>query len=231
MKERTMALGLVTYKRGMTTVLNDDGTSEAVTLVEFIPMTVIQIKTESTDGYNAIQVGYSPTRQHKLSKAERVHQAKEVKRDKDGKIKDIIFFENGPFGKLKEFTVDDPKQYELGQVISPEFITEGSMVDAIGISKGKGFAGAMKRHHFHGQSGSHGISKTHRKPMSGGATDAARTFKGKRGPGHMGFVRFTQKNLKVLKIDGEISLFAIKGSVPGANGTMIEITPAKGTGH
>ena len=226
-----MTLGVVTYKRGMTTMLTDDGLSETVTLVEHVPMTVIQIKTESTDGYNAVQVGYNPARPHKLTKAERVHQAKEVKRDKDGKIKDIIFHENGPFRNLKEFRFDDPKQIELGQIIDPAFIEEGTIVDAIGITKGKGFAGAMKRHHFHGQSSSHGVKGTHRRPMSGGATDAARTFKGKRGPGHMGFVRFTQKNLVVLKIDQELNLFAIKGSVPGPNGCMVEITPAKGTGH
>lgn len=226
-----MALGVITNKRGMTTILADDGASHPVTLVEYIPMTVIQIKTEATDGYNAIQVAYKPVRAHKLNNAEKVHQAKEVKRDKNKKITDIIYYENGPFRKLKEFRVDDPKEFELGQVIDPGFIAEGIIVDAIGITKGKGFAGAMKRYHFHGQSSSHGVKGTHRKPMSAGATDAARTFKGKKMPGHMGVVRFTQKNLKVIKVDSELHLFAIKGAVPGPNGGEVVIQPAVGTGH
>lgn len=226
-----MTMGVITYKRGMTTILNDDGTSDAVTLVEYVPMTVVQIKTESTDGYNAIQVGYNQVRQHKLTKAERAHQAKEVKRDKAGKISDVVFHEGGPFKKLKEFRVDNPKDYQLGQVIMPDFLEEGAKIDAIGITKGKGFAGAMKRYHFRGQSSSHGTKGTHRKPMSGGATDAARTFKGKRGPGHMGFAKYTQKNLVLVKIDKELNLFAIKGAVPGPDGGEIVIKPAKGTGH
>ncbi|MBU1023130.1 50S ribosomal protein L3 [bacterium] len=226
-----MNLGIVTYKRGMTTILTEEGHSIPVTLVEYVPMTVVQIKTEATDKYSAIQVGYNPTRDHRLTRAEKVHQAKTVKRDKDGKIKDIIYHEGGPFHNLKEFRVDSAMDFEIGQVVSIDFISEGQIVDAIGTTKGKGFAGGMKRHHFRGQSSSHGVSKTHRKPMSGGATDAARTFKGKRGPGHMGNVRYTQKNLKVVKIDTDLNLFAIQGSVPGPNGGEIVITPAKRTGH
>ena len=226
-----MTLGVVTYKRGMTTILTKEGESLPVTLVEYVPMTVVQIKTDATDKYNAIQVAYNPTRDSKLSKAEKVHQAKEIKRDDKGKIKDIIYHENGPFAKLTEFRVESPMDYEIGQVVSIDFITEGILVDVAGITKGKGFAGAMKRYHFRGAPGSHGTSRTHRKPMSGGATDAARTFKGKRGPGHMGNVRYTQKNLEVVKIDKELNLFAIKGAVPGPNGGEVIISLARGTGH
>lgn len=226
-----MTLGVVTYKRGMTTILTEDGESQSVTLVEYVPMTVVQIKTDATDKYNAIQVAYNPIRDFKLTRAEKVHQAKEIKRDESGKIKDIIYHEGGPFSKLKEFRVDSPMDFEIGQVVSIDFITEGILVDAIGITKGKGFAGAMKRYHFRGAPGSHGTSRTHRKPMSGGATDAARTFKGKRGPGRMGNARYTQKNLTVIKIDSELNLLAIKGAVPGPNGGEIVISPARGTGH
>jgi large subunit ribosomal protein L3 len=226
-----MTLGVITYKKGMTTILNDDGSSVPVTIVEYIPMTVTQIKTESTDGYNAIQVGYISTRQHRITNSRRIHQAKEVKRDKAGKPKDIIYYEGGPFKNLMEFRIDNPGDFELGQVITCDILKEGIKVDAIGITKGKGFQGAMKKYHFHGQSASHGIKGTHRRPMSGGATDAARTFKGKRGPGHMGNVRYTQKNLELVKIDKELNILAIKGAVPGPNGGEIIIKPAKGTGH
>lgn len=226
-----MTLGVITYKRGMTTMLTEKGESLHVTLVEYVPMTVVQIKTDATDKYNAIQIAYKPTRDHKLTRAEKVHQAKEVKRDDKGKIKDIIYHENGPFAKLKEFRVESSTDFEIGQVLSIDFIEEGVLVDVCGITKGKGFAGAMKRYHFKGQSSSHGVSGTHRKPMSAGSTDAARTFKGKRGPGHMGHVRYTQKNLKIVSIDKELNLFAIKGAVPGPNGGEVVISLARGTGH
>jgi len=226
-----MTLGSITYKRGMTTILEDDGSCIPVTIVEFVPMTVIQVKTKATDGYGAIQVGYDTTRVHRVNKAEKVHQATDVTRDKKGKISDIKFHEGGPFKKLKEFRIDNPQDYAPGQVIIPDFITEGTVVDAIGITKGKGFAGAVKRYHFRGQSRSHGTSKTHRKPMSAGATDAARCFKGKRGPGHMGFGRHTEKNLVVVKVDNELKLFALRGAVPGPDGGEIIIKPARGAGH
>jgi len=226
-----MTIGAITYKRGMTTILADDGASIPVTLVEYFPMTVIQIKTEATDGYNAIQIGYRPTKPHRISNAERVHQAMEVKRNKNKKAENVVFHEGGPFAALKEFRIENPKDFQLGQVIKPDFIAEGSLVDAIGITKGKGFDGAVKRYHFRGAPRSHGTSKTHRKPMSAGGTDAARCFKGKRGPGHMGDARHTEKNLLVVKVDEDLCLFALRGAVPGPDGGEIIIKPARGTGH
>ena len=226
-----MTLGSITYKRGMTTMLTADGSCIPVTLVEYVPMTVIKVKTEATDGYSAIQVGYDPTKPHRLSKAQKGQQAIEVERDKNRKVVDIKFHEGGPFRKLKEFRVENPQDFKPGQVVTPDFIAEGARVDAIGITKGKGFAGVVKRHHFRGQSRSHGTSKTHRKPMSGGATDAARCFKGKRGPGHMGFDRHTEKNLLVIKVDSDLKLLALRGAIPGPDGGEILIKPARGTGH
>jgi large subunit ribosomal protein L3 len=226
-----MTLGSITYKRGMTTILSDDGSCVPVTIVEFVPMTVIQVKTEAKDGYCAIQVGYDPTKTHRVNKAEKVHQATDVTRDKKSKISDIKFHAGGPFRRLKEFRIDNPQDYKPGQVIIPDFISEGTVVDAVGTTKGKGFAGAVKRYHFRGQSRSHGTSKTHRKPMSAGATDAARCFKGKRGPGHMGVAHHTEKNLVVVKVDSDLNLFAIRGAVPGPDGGEIIIKPALRAGH
>jgi len=124
-----------------------------------------------------------------------------------------------------EFRTADAHSYEVGQELSPELFAAGELVDVTGTSKGKGFAGVVKRFHFHGADMTHG-SMIHRKPQSGGATDAARTFKGTRKPGRMGNERVTQQGLKVVQVDLDRNLLLIKGAVPGANGGLVMIQKA-----
>jgi large subunit ribosomal protein L3 len=206
-----MSLEYIARKIQMGNLFRDDGTRVPVTYVEIVPMTVTQVKRQDgPDGYSAIQVGWDPVAGHRLTRAEVGHQKKI-----DGK----------PFKNLMEIRVDDPSQFEINQKLNLGAIKIGDKVKVVGTSKGRGFAGGMKRHHFRGQSGSHGTSKTHRKPMSAGATDAARVFKGVRKPGHMGNVTVTVKNLEIAMVDAEKGLVAVTGAVPGPSGGILRIIP------
>ncbi len=204
-----MALELLGHKIQMGNVFREDGKRVPVTFIELIPLTVIQVKkSDGPDGYSAIQVGWEPVEGHRLNRPRIGHQ------------KNI---EGKPRRRLTEFRVDDASQYQVNQTLGWDLVKIGDMVNVIGTSKGRGFAGAMKRHNFHGQSSSHGISKTHRKPMSSGATDAARVFKGTKKPGHMGDARVTVKNLEVILLDEDQGIVAIKGAVPGPSGSLVRI--------
>jgi large subunit ribosomal protein L3 len=172
---------------------------------------VVQVKREDgPDKYSAIQVGWDPVPGHRLTRAEVGHQKKI-----DGK----------PRRHLHEMRVEDTSKFEPNQEYPIDFVKVGDKVDVVGRSKGRGFAGGMKRHGFHGQSSSHGTSKTHRKPMSSGATDAARVFKGTKKPGHMGHENVTVKNLEIVLLDEAKGVVAIKGAVPGPSGGLIRIIP------
>jgi large subunit ribosomal protein L3 len=208
-----MALELIGRKVKMGNVFRDDGTRLTVTFVELVPLTVTQVKREDgPDGYSAIQVGWDPVPGHRLTRAEVGHQKSR---------------EGMPFRRLTEMRVDDPSGFEVNQRLGFDAVGVGDTVDVVGTSKGRGFAGGMKRHHFHGQSGSHGTSKVHRKPMSSGATDAARVFKGTRKPGHMGASGVTVKNLEVVLLDEESGIMAVRGAVPGPSGSLLRIVPRR----
>jgi large subunit ribosomal protein L3 len=208
-----MVLELMGRKVRMGNIFRDDGARVPVTFVELIPLTVTRVKREDgPDGYSAIQVGWDPVPGHKLTRAEVGHQ-----KNKEGM----------PFRRLAEMRVDDPSGYKLNQRIGFDMVGIGDRIDVVGTSKGRGFAGGMKRHHFHGQSGSHGTSKVHRKPMSSGATDAARVFRGTRKPGHMGASGVTVRNLEVVMLDEKSGIMAIKGAVPGPSGGLLRIIPRK----
>jgi large subunit ribosomal protein L3 len=208
-----MALELLARKIKMGNLFHEDGSTSAVTFVELIPMTVTQIKkSDGKDKYSAIQIGYHRVPGHKLSRPEVGH------------LKSI---EGKPFKYLMEMRVEDLSGYEIGKAISTDFVKIGDVIKVVGTSKGRGFAGAMKRYHFHGQPASHGVSQVHRKPMSGGATDAARVFKGTKKPGHMGACSATVKNLKIAMIDEKSGIVAIKGAVPGPSGGLLRIIPQK----
>jgi len=195
----------------MGNIFREDGSRVAVTFVELIPMRVTQVKREDgPDGYGAIQVGWDAVPGHKLTRAEVGHQ-----KNIDGM----------PNRRLTEIRVDDPSSYEVNQIVDVSAVGIGARVDVVGTSKGRGFAGVMKRHGFHGQSSSHGTSKTHRKPMSSGATDAARVFKGTRKPGHMGNVRVKVRNLEIVFMDEDSGIVAVKGAIPGPNGGLVRIIP------
>ncbi|RMG23348.1 MAG: 50S ribosomal protein L3 [Armatimonadetes bacterium] len=202
-----MAPGLLGRKVGMTHLFSEEGKMVPVTVLQAGPVVVTQVKTEEKDGYNAIQVGYEETKPSRLTFPEIGHLKKAGV---------------GPVRVLREFRVEDPSQYSVGQVLSVEIFQEGEAIAVTGTSKGRGFAGVVKRHHFAGQDQTHGYM-THRRPLSSGATGPARVFKGKRGPGHMGNERVTQKGLKVVQVDPERNLLLVSGSVPGANGGLVQI--------
>ena len=206
-----MAVGLIARKLRMGNVFREDGTRVPVTFVELVPLVVTQVKRkDGPDGYSAIQVGWDQVPAHKLTKPELGHQKS---------------LQGMPFRRLKEFRVDDVSGYQVGQMLGFDSLKVGDKVKVTGISKGRGFAGVVKRYHFRGQSRTHGTSQVHRKPMSSGATDAARVFKGTRKPGHMGNVRVTIRNLEVVFLDKDTGIAGIKGAVPGPPGGFLTILP------
>jgi large subunit ribosomal protein L3 len=201
----TMPAAILGKKIGMMRIFDEGGKAVPVTVVEAGPCVVVQRKTEATDGYEAIQVGYEDKKRARVNSPMTGH------------------FESrgiAPKRYLREFGVEADATFEVGQVIKADIFEKGQAVDVIGTSKGKGFAGGMKRYHFKGGPATHG-SKVHRAPQSGGATDAARVFRGTRKPGHMGTDRVTVKNLTVVEVDVERNVLALKGAVPGANGSLI----------
>ena len=205
-----MTMGLVGRKRGMTRVFTDDGVSIPVTVVEAQPNRITQVKTVDTDGYRALQVTAGSRKASRVSKPEAGHFAK-------AKV------EAGDL--LTEFRIADGDEtdYQVGSELRVELFEEGQVVDVIGTSIGKGYAGTVKRHNFSMQDATHGNSLAHRAPGSIGQNQTpGRVFKGKKMSGQMGNVRRTAQNLQVIRVDSERNLLLIKGSVPGhANGRVI----------
>ncbi len=174
-----------------------------VTLVAVEPCFVTQIKTKDTDGYEAVQIGFEKKKVNKVKKSEKGKDYKYLKE-----------FRNFQFSN---------SNFQIGDKIDVSVFKEGDRVKVSGISKGKGFQGAVKRWGFHGRNATHGVKHEHRTIGSVGATDPARVFPGKKMPGRMGADRVTVKNLKVVKVDVENNLIALKGAVPGKRGTLLEI--------
>jgi len=203
-----MAQCILGKKIGMTRIFDQDGKQVGVTVIQAGPCVVVQAKTAATDGYEGVQLGFEDRKLSKLNSPMTGH-----------------FEKRGVPAKryLKEFRVADGGAYQVGQTVTLEGFASGQVVDIIGVSKGKGFAGGMKRHGFKGGPGTHG-SKVHRAPQSSGATDAARVFKGTRKPGHMGDVQVTARGLKVVSVDRERNLLVVKGAVPGAPGGLLRIS-------
>jgi large subunit ribosomal protein L3 len=183
-----MVSGLIGKKLGMTRIFDTNGNVISVTLVEVGPCTVTQIKkADGKEGYNAIQLGFDSVKIEKANQPMAGH-------FKKAGVKNA-------FKVLREFRTDTVADLKLGDELTAEMIfKENSIVKIIGTSIGRGFAGGMKRHGFHGSEDSHGAEKVHRRPMSAGATDAQRVFKGKRSPGHMGNCRVTARNLELVRI-------------------------------
>jgi len=192
----------------MTQVFGEGGVVVPVTVIEAGPVVVTQIRTPEKDGYSAVQVGYGEVNERRLTKPIQGHFAKS---------------QVPPKRHLKELRVDDTSGLQVGQEIKVDIFKPGDKVSVTGISKGKGFAGAVKRWHFHGANMTHG-SMIHRKPQSGGATDAARTFKGSKRPGRMGGDKVTMRGLTVVQVDAERNLLLVKGAVPGANGGIVVVS-------
>lgn len=203
-----MAAGILGEKIGMTRIFTKKGESIPVTVILAGPCRVIQRKNLEKDGYNAVQLGFKEVNKKKVSKPIIGH---------------FNQFKVEPLKYMREFKVDDSNKYSSGMEVKVDIFKEGDKVDIISISKGKGFAGAIKRHHFSGGPKTHGQKEYFRSVGSMGATDAARVFKGKKLPGHMGSDRVSMKNIKVVKVDLGRNLLLVKGSVPGAKGTMVII--------
>ena len=203
-------------KIGMTQVFNEDGSVTPVSVIEAGPCIVTQLKSVETDGYVAVQVGFGEVRPKHVNKPQLGHYRGGLNNSRHPDVK--------PRRTLREIRTDDTSEYTIGQAITADEVFDvGDVVKVSGTSKGKGFAGVVKRFHFHGGDMTHG-SMIHRKPQSGGATDAARTFKGTRKPGHMGSATVTVRGLTVWRIDSEKNLLLIKGAIPGANGGLVTIS-------
>lgn len=205
-----MALGLVGRKVGMTRVFDEKGDSVPVTVLELSANRVTQVKSKDTDGYQAVQVTFGQKKANRLNKAQAGHFAKAGVEAGRG---------------LAEFVVPGqlPDDIREGGVIEISIFKEGQKVDVTGISKGKGFAGVIKRHKFGSQRTSHGNSLSHRAPGSiGQCQDPGRVFKGKKMAGHMGAKRTTVQSLQIMRVDVERNLLLVRGAVPGAvNGDVI----------
>lgn len=203
-----MLPGILGTKIGMTHLFTEEGKMVPVTVIQAGPVFVTQIKTTETDGYAAVQVGFGEAKDKHLTFP------------KFGHLKKAGLTHN--VKTLKEFRVEDAAGIELGQEIKADIFEAGEVVTVTGTSKGRGFAGGVKRYHFKGQHMTHGYM-THRRPLSSGATGPQRVFKGTRRPGHMGDATVTQKGLKVVKVDAERSLILVDGSVAGPNGALVII--------
>lgn len=206
-----MVKSILGKKVGMTQIFDERGRAVPVTVVEAGPCVVTQKKTVEQDGYEAVQVGYGEIKQQRLNKPEQGHLAK-----------------HGlpPRRHLREVRMEGAAEMEVGATISVEVFNPGDLVDVTGTSKGKGFAGVVKRYHWHGADMTHG-SMIHRKPQSAGATDAARIFKNTGRPGRMGNERVTVKRLRVVRTIPERNVILIRGAVPGPNGGLLTIREAK----
>ncbi|MGQ0601796.1 MAG: 50S ribosomal protein L3 [Anaerolineales bacterium] len=206
--------GLIGKKVGMTQLISETGLVTPVTLIEAGPCFVTQVRTPETDGYSAVQLGFEEVNPKKLSGGEKGH----LKR-------------NGlnlpPLRHIHEFRVDTPDVKEGDKVIVDVFAI-GERVDVAGVSKGKGFQGGIKRHHFKRQPKTHGASDRTRAPGSSSAnTTPGRVRKGKRMPGHMGRDHVTSQNIKVALVDAERNLLGVSGSVPGSDGAIVYIKPSR----
>jgi large subunit ribosomal protein L3 len=204
--------GILGRKLGMTQIFDDANRVVPVSVIEAGPCRVVQLKTPERDGYSAVQLAFGETKPSRLTKPELGH----LKKADAEATKHLV-----------ELRVEDISQFEVGQIVRADVFAKGDRIDVSGISKGKGFAGAMQRHNFKGQGASHGNHKKHRSPGSIGAcATPGKVFKGMKMAGQKGNARTTTLNLQVVEGDAERGLILVKGSVPGANGSLIFIRDA-----
>ncbi len=201
-----MISGILGKKIGMTQIFADDGTSVQVTAIEAGPCVVTQVKSTDKEGYNAVQIGFGESK--RLNKPEKGHLKK-----------------TGAFRYLREIRTEDVSGIEPGQKIGVDMFQPGDTIDVIGTSKGRGFAGGVKRHHFKGGPKTHGQSDRHRAPGSVGAgTSPGRVFKGTRMAGHLGNARITVRHLKIVRAEPDRNLLLVRGAVPGSVNGLVIIT-------
>ena len=206
--------GIIGKKLGMTQVFDENGNAVPVTVIEAGPCFVTQIRSGEKDGYTAVQLGFGEAKPQRLTKGELGH----LRRNNLQALRHLREF------RLRDGEVDVAE----GQQVKVDVFTKGERVDVIGTSKGRGFAGTIKRHHFHRQPKTHGASDRERAPGSvGSTTTPGRTYPGQRMAGRMGNDRVTAQNLEVVVVDAERNLLAVRGSVPGANDAIVIIKPAR----
>ena len=202
-----MVKAIIGKKVGMTQIFDENGKVVPVTVIEAGPCVVVQKKTDEQDGYTAIQLGFGDIKEHRLTKPEAGHLKKA----------DVSFKKY-----LKEFKLENAGELNVGDELKADVFAEGDKIDITGISKGKGFAGVIKRHNAHRTPMSHGGGPVHRHAGSmGSGTDPSRIFKGKIGAGHMGAEQVTVQNLDVVKVDVEHNMIAVRGAVPGPKGGIV----------
>ncbi len=206
-----MSVGLIARKAGMTQIFTEDGSAVPVTVLNIEPCKVVARRTADRDGYDAVQVGYGAAKRSN-TRAIQGHYAKQGQEVSGG---------------LKEFRVAADAEFELGQELSAGLFEAGQKVDVSGTSKGRGFAGVMKRYNFGGGRATHGAEKVHRQMGSTGQCQwPGRVFPGKKMPGHYGNERATTQNLEVVRVDAELNRILVKGAVPGSRGGLVELRPA-----
>lgn len=211
-----MSIGILGTKLGMTQIFDENGLAIPVTVVQAGPCTVTQIKTKQTDGYAAVQLGFGEVAAKALTKPELGHLEKAGAQ---------------PLRHLQEYRLEDPAAFELGQQVKADIFSAAQVVDVIGTSIGRGFAGYQKRHNFKRGPMAHG-SKNHRLPGSTGAgTTPGRVYPGKRMAGQLGSAQVTVRKLTVVRVDAERNLLLIKGALPGKPGALLNIVPAKTVGR
>ena len=209
-------VGIMGKKAGMTQIFIEDGSLVPVTVIEAGPCRVVQKKTREKDGYDAVQIGYGPVKDGKLSKPILGHLKKAAV---------------DPLKVLREIRGSALEEYEVGEEIRADIFSPGDVVSVTGVTKGKGFTGSVKRHGFRGGRATHG-SMFHKAPGSiGGAAFPARVFKGKKMPGRMGGVRKTVENLLVLRVDKENNLLMVKGAVPGPSRGLVMVVGNRAGGQ
>ncbi len=199
--------GILGRKVGMTQVFTGEGVTIPVTLIKAGPCVVVQKKTPEHDGYSAIQLGFEEKKEYRFNKPLKGHFARAGLK---------------PLNVLREFRVPDSGLYQIGEEIKADLFKVGEIVNIVGISKGHGFAGGIKRHGFHRGPMAHG-SKYHRRPGSLAAKGPARVFKGRRLPGHYGTERVTAQNLEIVRVDAERNVLAVRGAVPGFRGSLVMV--------
>ena len=206
-----MSVGILGTKLGMTQVFDEIGNAIPVTVIQAGPCVVTQIKTEQTDGYSSVQIGYGEVKEKALNRPKLGHLAKSGA---------------SPVRHLREYRVTETGEFEVGQALSADRFEAGQVIDVSGISIGKGFAGNQKRNNFRRGPMAHG-SKNHRAPGSTGAgTTPGRVYPGKRMAGQMGNEKVTVRKLSVVRVDGDRNLLLVKGGVPGKAGSLLSIVPA-----
>ncbi len=205
---KALTVGLIARKRGMTQVFGDDGNAIPVTVLEAGPCTVVQVKTEARDGYEALQIGFEPKKKKNVTKPMAGHFKKA----------------NVPATRvLREVRLKTVEGYQVGQTLTVDLFKPGELVDVMGVTKGRGFQGGVKRHGWYGGDATHG-SMFHRAPGSiGASSDPSRVFPGHHLPGRMGADRITVPHLEVVRVMPEQNLLLVKGAIPGATGGLVMV--------